>query len=36
MDKNIERLRCDEVEAVEYFKLLGLGMRYGDMNAQRV
>ena len=31
MDKNVEWLRCNEVEAVEYLELLG--MRYGDMNA---
>ena len=36
MDKNVKCLRCDEVEAVEHFELLG--MRYGDTNAvtQRV
>ena len=36
MNKNVECLRCDEVEGVEYFELLG--MRYSDMNAvtQRV
>ena len=34
--KNVERLCCHEVKAVECFELLG--MRYGDMNAvtQRV
>ena len=31
MDKNVECLCCHKVEAVEYFKLLG--MRYGDVNA---
>ena len=36
MDKNVEWLCCQEVEAMEYFQLLG--MRYDDMNAvtQRV
>ena len=31
MGKNVECLCCHEVEAVEYFTLLG--MRYGYMNA---
>ena len=30
MDKNVECLCCNKVEAVKYFELLG--MRYGDMN----
>ena len=31
MDKNAECLCCHEVEAVEYFELLG--MKYDEMNA---
>ena len=36
MDKILNYLRCQEVEAVKYVELLG--MRYGDTNAvtQRV
>ena len=38
MDKNVECLCCHEVEAMEYFELLGMTMKYGDVNAvtQRV
>ena len=31
IDKDVEYLCCDKVEAVEYFELLG--KRYSDMNA---
>ena len=36
IDKNVDCLRCDEVEAVEYFELLGV--RNGDISVvnQRV
>ena len=36
MDKNVDCLPCQKVEAIEYFELLDV--RYGDMNAvtQRV
>ena len=34
MDTNVECLCCPEVEAVEYFKLLG--MKQGDINTVTV
>ena len=36
MDKNVECLCCDEVKAVEYFKLLGMGYGYMNADIQRV